>query len=70
MLFVDVLLEERTIGRRLVDVTFFDVYLALLQKTSGVAAGGSGRLPIEDPFSHGDYCTQGAAAPRRLRASI
>jgi hypothetical protein len=70
MFFVDVLLEERPIGRRLVDVTLFDLYLVLLQKTSGVAASGSGRLPIEDPFSHDDYCTQGAAASRRLRASI
>ena len=64
---VDVLLEERSIGRRLVDIAFFDVDLVLLQKTSGVTAGGSGRLPIENPFGHGDHCTQGNAVTALTR---
>jgi hypothetical protein len=47
-----VLLEERPVWRRLVDVTFFDVDLALLQKTSGVAAGRSRRLEVEQGLGH------------------
>jgi hypothetical protein len=49
---VDVTLQKRPVGRILVDVTFFDVDLLLLQKTSGVAAGRSRRLPVEDRFRH------------------
>jgi hypothetical protein len=49
---VDVFLEKRPIGRVLVDVTLLDIDLVLLQKTSGVPACGSGRLPIEDRLRH------------------
>jgi hypothetical protein len=47
-----VLLEKRSIRRIPVDVAFFDVDLLLLQKTSGVSAGRSRRLEIEDGFRH------------------
>jgi 7-carboxy-7-deazaguanine synthase len=40
-------LEEGTIRRILVDVPFLDLDPLLLQKTSGVAAGGSGGFPEE-----------------------
>jgi hypothetical protein len=48
-----VLLEKRAIRRIPVDVTFFDVDLLLLQKTSGVSARRSRRLEIEDWLGHG-----------------
>jgi 7-carboxy-7-deazaguanine synthase len=47
-----VLLEERAIGRRPVDVTLVDFNALLLQKTSGVAAGRSRGLPVEDGLRH------------------
>jgi hypothetical protein len=49
---VDVFLEKSAGRRILVDVVFFDVDLVLLQKTSGVAARGSGWFPVEDWPGH------------------
>jgi hypothetical protein len=54
MLVIDVLLEERAVGRRLVDVALFDFDSVLVQKTSGVAACSSGGLPVEDGLGHPD----------------
>ena len=48
----DVFLEEGAIWRTLVDVALLDLDSLLLQKTSGVAAGGSRGLPIEDRLRH------------------
>jgi hypothetical protein len=66
---IDVLFEERTIGRVAIDVPFFDVYLLLLQKTSGVAAGRSRGLPVEDRLGHSRHSKgrreKGKAAPTR-----
>ena len=45
---MDVLLEERAVGRLAVDVALLDVNLVLVQKTSGIAARRSGGLPVED----------------------
>jgi hypothetical protein len=53
VVMADVFLEEGAIRRILVDVTLLDVDSLLLQKTSGVAAGGSRGLPIEDRLRHG-----------------
>jgi len=52
MVRVDVALQERPIGRFLVDVAFDDLDPLRIQKTSGVAAGRSSRLPEEDRFRH------------------
>jgi hypothetical protein len=49
---VDVLFEEGTIRRVAIDVPFFDVYVLLLQKPSGVTAGRSRRLPVKDRLRH------------------
>src|SRR4051812_46337722 len=49
---IDVLLEERSCRRLLVDVVFFNRDVLLVQITSGIAARGSGRLPIEDRGRH------------------
>jgi hypothetical protein len=49
---VYVLLEKRPCRRVPVDVPLFDIDLVLLQKTSGVAAGGSGRFPEERRLRH------------------
>ena len=51
-LSVDVLLEELARWRLLVDVDLIHVDPALVQKTSGVFAGRSGRLRIEGRFRH------------------
>jgi hypothetical protein len=48
-----VFFEKGAVGRVLVDVTRLDVDPVLLQKTSGVAAGRSSGLPIEDRLGHG-----------------
>jgi hypothetical protein len=56
---VDMLLEKRAIGRVLVDVPFFDVDLLLLQKTSGVSAGRSRGLEVEDRLGHIDIVRLG-----------
>jgi hypothetical protein len=52
VLFLDVPFEEFSIRRILVDVPFGDVDLALIQKTSGVAARSSGGLPEERWLGH------------------
>jgi len=52
VVLVDVPLEERAIGWLFVDVAFFDADTLLLQITSGVAAGGSSRFPVEDGLRH------------------
>jgi hypothetical protein len=52
MLLVDVLFEERAVGRVPVDVTLFDVDLVLLQKTSGVSTGRSRRFPVQERLRH------------------
>jgi hypothetical protein len=52
---LDVFLEERPVRRVPVDVAFFDGLVLLLQKTSGVAARGSGRFPVEDRLGHGPF---------------
>jgi len=49
---IDVLLEERSRRRFLVDVVFFNVNVLLVQITSGVATRGSGRLPVENRGRH------------------
>jgi hypothetical protein len=50
---IDVLLEKRPRRRFLVDVMLFNVDVLLVQITSGVAARGSGRFPIENRSRHG-----------------
>jgi len=52
MVRVDVALQERPIGRLLVDIAFDDLDSLRIQKTSGVAAGRSSGLPEEDRFRH------------------
>jgi len=47
-----VLLEERAIGRDLIDVDLLDVELLLVQETPGVLAGGSGGFRVEDGLGH------------------
>jgi hypothetical protein len=47
---IDVLLEKVPGRRVTVDVDLVDVGATLLQKTSGVFAGGSGGLPVEGWF--------------------
>jgi hypothetical protein len=64
---VDVLLEERAIRRVPVDVALFDVDLLLLQKTSGVTAGGSRRLPVERRFRHGNILSGGTGRQGGMR---
>jgi hypothetical protein len=49
---VDVLLEERAVWRVPIDVALLDLYVMLLQKTSGVAAGRSRGLPEECGLRH------------------
>jgi hypothetical protein len=49
---VDVLLEEITRGRLLVDVELVNVNARLIQKTSGIFARGSRRLRVKDRFRH------------------
>ena len=49
---VDVLLEEFARRRILVDVDLLNVDTCLVQKTSGVLAGGSGRLRVESRLGH------------------
>jgi hypothetical protein len=44
--------EKRTVRRVAIDIPFFDIDLLLLQKTSGVATGRSGGLPVEDRLGH------------------
>jgi hypothetical protein len=45
-------LQERTIRRLLVDIAFDEFDPLRIQKTSGVAAGRSRGLPVEDWFGH------------------
>jgi hypothetical protein len=52
MLLVDVLLEERAIGRLPVDVNLIDLDPVRIQKTSGILAGRSSRLGIEGRLGH------------------
>jgi hypothetical protein len=47
-----VALQERTIRRFLVDVTLDDFDSLRIQKTSGVTAGRSSGLPVEDWLGH------------------
>jgi hypothetical protein len=47
-----VLFQKGPRRRVLVDVALFDIDLVLLQKTSGVAAGCSGRFPEERRLRH------------------
>jgi len=49
---VDVLFEKGAVGRMRVDVLRVDVDAVLLQKTSGVAAGGSGGLQVKRRLRH------------------
>jgi hypothetical protein len=49
---LDVGFEKRAARRLLIDVSLLDVYLTLLQKTSGVAAGCSGGLPVKRRLGH------------------
>ena len=60
-LLVDMLLEERAIGRVPADVALLDVEVLLLQKTSGVAARRSGGLPVEER-PHGLNCSASHSA--------
>jgi hypothetical protein len=50
---IDVFLEKRPIRRIPVDVTLLDVDPLLCQKTSGVSAGRSSGLQVEDWLGHG-----------------
>jgi hypothetical protein len=43
-----VALQERTIGRFLVDISLDEFDPLRIQKTSGVTAGGSSGLPVKD----------------------
>jgi len=52
VLLVDVALEKRAIRWIPVDIALFDADALLLQITSGVAAGRSGGLPVEDRLGH------------------
>jgi hypothetical protein len=45
-------LQERTIRRFLVDVPLDEFDSLRIQKTSGVTAGRSSGLPVEDWFGH------------------
>jgi hypothetical protein len=47
-----VLLEEPARRRIAVDVALVDVDLQLIQKTSGITAGGSSGFPVENGFFH------------------
>ena len=49
---VDVLLQEGPVGRLLVDVDLRDLNAVRVQKTSGVLAGRSSGLGIEDRLGH------------------
>lgn len=60
-LLVDVAFEQGTVWRVLVDVALADVHPMRIQKTSGIAARGSGRLPVEDGAWHGAHSTAGAS---------
>ena len=62
-LLVDVLLEEFTAGRILVDVDLLDSNVVRVQETPGVPASSSGRLCVEGELRHGRYCS---APQRRL----
>jgi 7-cyano-7-deazaguanine synthase len=57
MIRLDVALEELAGGRLAIDVPLVDVDALLLQKTSGVPAGRSGRLPVEGRFGHRRHTT-------------
>src|SRR4029450_900027 len=52
VLLVDVSLEKRTIGRIGVDVDLGGFAVMLFQKTSGIAAGRSRRLPVKSDTRH------------------
>jgi hypothetical protein len=67
-LFVDVSLEKLTTGRIGVDVELGGVDVMLFQKTSGVAAGRSGRFPVKSDARHENHCTPavGRIEPRRV----
>ena len=49
---VDVLLEERAVGRFLVDVDLIDLNPVRVQKTSGILAGRSSGLGVESRLGH------------------
>jgi hypothetical protein len=51
--FVDVSFQELPVRWIFVDVSFDDLDLSLIQKTSGVTAGRSGRFPEEGWLCHG-----------------
>jgi hypothetical protein len=65
-------LQELPIWRILVDVTFGDVDLVRFQKTSGVAAGRSGRFPIKRDARHERHCTPAVSRmeTRRLQEIV
>jgi len=50
---VDVLFEELSRRRFLVDVDLVDIQACRIQKTSGIFAGRSGGLGVESRFRHG-----------------
>ncbi|MEO5896032.1 MAG: hypothetical protein ABIS06_10050 [Vicinamibacterales bacterium] len=52
-LLVDVLFEKCPVGGLFVDVLLIDLDALLLQKTSGVAAGRSGRFQVKRGLRHG-----------------
>jgi hypothetical protein len=62
--FIDVCFEKGPVRRFLVDVALDDVDALFGQKTSGVAAGRSSRLPVEDRLRHVPIL---AAQPIRFR---
>jgi hypothetical protein len=68
VLFVDVPFQEFSIRRILVDVPFGEVDLALIQKTSGVAARSSGGLPEERWLGHAVFYRRSASGVRNPSA--
>jgi hypothetical protein len=70
--FVDVSLEKLTTGRIAVDVDLGGVDVMLFQKTSGVAAGRSGRFPIKRDARHERHCTPAVSRmeTRRLQEIV
>jgi hypothetical protein len=68
----DVPFEELARRRVPVDIPFVDLNPLLRQKTSGIATGGSGRLPIKEQLGHGWFlpATRGSEPVPRWRPVV
>src|SRR5262245_7822365 len=64
---VDMALEKRAIRGIAIDVVLVDLDVMLLQKPSGVAAGRSGGLPVEERLRHADIVSAVPTGPQRSR---